>query len=104
MPDGNNYDFEVDYDELIKELSELADLKKGVSSKNAELRSRLASILEQKGYHKRALATIREIDNMSLTARNDFLRSFEPMFDLMLSKKWRDEQQDLFNDDTSREE
>ena len=100
---GENYDLQIDADALIAELEDLAQKKKAVGESNGELRKRISQILEQKGYHKSALAMIRQIDAMSRTSRNDFLRTFEPMFDAMLSAKWRDEQQDLFDDKTETE-
>lgn len=97
---GDNSAVEVDYDELRAFLDELTGKRKAISEATGSLRQRIAEIIEQTGWHKKALADIRSIEAMSETARADYLRSFEPLFDEMVSKKWRDEQQDLFNDDT----
>lgn len=101
---GDNSDVDMGYDELQRILDELAGKQKTITEATGSLRSRLAQVLEEHNLNKQALAQIRKIENMSLTARNDFLRSFEPLFDLMISKKWRDEQQDLFDDPTETEE
>jgi ribosome-binding protein aMBF1 (putative translation factor) len=105
MPDiGDNSDVQMGYDELQGILDELAGKQKAITEATGSLRSRLAQVLEEHNLNKSALATVRKIENMSLTARNDFLRTFEPLFDVMIEKKWRDEQQDLFDDPTEREE
>lgn len=108
MPDtpeiGDNSDVELSYDEIRSILDDLAGKQKTISEATGSLRSRLAQVLEEHNLNKSALSMVRKIDNMSMTTRNDFLRTFEALFDVMLSKKWRDEQQDLFNDTTEREE
>lgn len=98
---GDNSNIDVDYSDLETFLKDMQNKAKAVSEANGSLRSHLKSVLDDTGWHKTAAATIRQIDNMSETARADFLRSFEPMFDIMLSKKWRDEAMDIFSEKNS---
>lgn len=99
----SNSEIDIDYGELQEILNELEDKKDTVSEATGALRSRIKAVVDETGWHKGALAKIREIDAMSETARADFLRTFEPMFDAMVSQKWRDEMQDLFKDETEYE-
>lgn len=100
---GDNSDHDVDFDVLSKFLKDVADKAKAVSSKNGELRSFIKSYLDNTGLHPQAVAMIRTIENMDQTKRNDFLRSFEPMMELMVMKVWRDAQTDIFTDNTKTE-
>lgn len=95
---GDNSDIEVDYADVQRYLDELAGKQKAIAESMGSLRSRLKEILTNTGWHKSALAQIRTIDAMSETSRADFLRTFEPLFDAMVSKKWRDESTDLLED------
>lgn len=104
MADGNIGDNSAfDYDDLQRLLDELAGKQTAISEATGSLRSRLKEIIESREWHKGALSMVRKIDAMSETARADFLRTFEPMFDVMVSKKWRDDMSDLFKDDTETE-
>lgn len=94
---GDNSGVEVEFDALEAILQELRDKAHTVGEANGALRSRIKQIIEETGYHKGALSQIRAIDNMSETARADFLRTFEPMFDAMIAGKWRDEAEDLLD-------
>lgn len=87
----------VDPGYLSGVLNELANLKKTVGEAAGSLRQRLNQILENTTWNKRALAHIREIQDMSDTKRADYLRSFEPMFDAMMEHEWRDTMDDLFS-------
>ncbi len=101
---GHNSQIEVDGENLVKILARLTNLKEEMDEANGRLRSEIKTTLDNYGWHKAALGFIRQIDDMSISKRNDFLASFEPMFDAMLTKKWRDEQQDLFSDKTETED
>lgn len=79
----------INYDDLNNDIDELSGMAKAVSEANGALRSRLNTILETRGYNKKALAIMRQIDGMSETGRADFLRTFEPMLEAMLECKWR---------------
>jgi hypothetical protein len=100
---GDNSQLEVDYADLETFISDMENKQKAISEATGSLRSHLKSVLADTGWHKRAAGMIREINAMSETTRADFLRTFEPMFDVMLSKKWRDEAQDIFSDTTTTE-
>jgi len=108
MPNDENHisnsQVDVDWNDLETFLSEMADKQRTVSEATGSLRSHLKTVLNDTGWHKKAAAMIRTIDAMSEEARADFLASFEPMFDVMLSKKWRDESMDFFKDPTERED
>lgn len=80
-------------------LSELADGQTQISEATGAQRSKIKSKIENYGWHKGALAQIRAMEAMSSTARADFIRTFEPMFDLMMTKKWKDEMHDLIPDE-----
>ncbi|MBM2293806.1 hypothetical protein JQX09_17905 [Sulfitobacter pseudonitzschiae] len=100
---GDNSEMDIDYAELSAFIEEMQNKQKTVSEATGSLRSHLKASLDKTGWHKGAAAMIRQIDGMSETSRADFLRTFEPMFDVMISKKWRDEQQDIFSDNTTTE-
>ena len=96
MDESVNDEFSVDADLLKQQLETLANMKKGVSEANGDLRAKIKEILETAGYNKKALAIIRQIDAMSETQRADFLRTFEPMFDAMLQFAWQEDTEDMF--------
>ena len=98
MANENTNQFTADGKELQKEINELSDMKSSVSEATGELRSKIKSILDNKGYHSKALAIIRELDAMSETKRADVLRTFSPMFEAMLELKWRKESEDMLDD------
>mgnify|MGYP001055750574 CR=1 FL=1 len=103
MPDGSTYpqngpdfDFRVNIDTLLRELTEIKDKKNEVSSATGDLRSTIKGILENSGYHKTALAMIRQINDMPATKKADCLRTFKPMFEVMYSV-WEREVQDMLD-------
>lgn len=98
---GSNSDLDIEFTEVEDFLSDMNDKQKAVSEATGSLRSHLKSILGNTGWHKRAAGMIREIDGMSETSRADFLRTFEPMMEVMVVKKWRDEASDIFDDQTT---
>lgn len=93
----NSTDFTVDEAQLRNDLLMLKGKKDEVSSANGDLRASLNSVLEERGYHKAALAIIRQIDDMPTTKKADVLRTLEPMFNAMLDAYWRDEIQDMLD-------
>lgn len=99
--DNSGIDPELDCSpsELLEILENLKNAAKAVAEATGNLRSRIKSTLEAKRWHKGALSTVRSIDAMSDSARADFLRTFEPMFDLMMQAKWRGALKDLLPDD-----
>ena len=101
MPDGATYPknseaFEVDLDKLLRELGEIDSKKDEVSSATGDLRSTIKGILDNSGYHKKALAIIRQINDMPATKKADCLRTFKPMFELLLPV-WEDQMQDMLD-------
>jgi hypothetical protein len=96
---GKDPELGVTPDEFMKILDNIAGKAAVMGEANGELRSAIKSTLDNYGWHKGALAMIRTIEAMSPTKRADFLRTFDPMFELMYLKKWRDEGRDLIPDD-----
>ena len=101
MRDGATYpknseEFEVDLDKLLRELGEIEGKKGEVSSATGDLRSTIRGILENSGYHKTALAMIRQINDMPSTKKADCLRSFKPMFE-RLFPVWEGQVQDMLD-------
>ena len=101
MPDGGTYpknsgEFEVDLEKLLSELTQIDAKKDEVSSATGDLRSKIKSILDNSGYHKTALAMIRQINDMPSTKKADCLRTFKPMFDA-LYPVWEKEFQDMLD-------
>jgi hypothetical protein len=101
---GDNLTFE--FDEIEQILSELANKKRSVSEATGALRNAIKQWLENSGAHPKALATIRQINDMSDSYRADFMRSFKPMFELMDENVWIPAQSDMFeaNGDGSGDE
>ncbi len=85
---GSNL-FVCDAPQLEKYVRELADKAKTVAERNGKLRARLKDILKKEGYHRVAMANIRQIDAMSETELADFMRTFKPMFEAMYAEFWK---------------
>jgi hypothetical protein len=101
MPDGSTYpkntaEFQVDLDKLLRELGQIDGKKDEVSSATGDLRSTIKNILDNSGYHKAALAMIRQIHDMPATKKADCLRTFRPMFEVLLPV-WEQEVQDMLD-------
>lgn len=94
---GDNSDIEIGYDDLQAILDRLADKKDAVSEATGRLRSEIKEVIETRGFHKGALAVIRKIEDMSETARADFLRTFDPLFEVMYLGKWKEESANLLD-------
>lgn len=95
MANENTNQFTVDGKDLQKDIEQLKDMKSSVSEATGELRSQIKAILDNKGYHSKALAIIRDLDAMSETKRADVLRTFTIMFEAMMELKWRKESADM---------
>lgn len=98
MAEENTNAFDVGYVDLKEDLRVLTDLMKDVGESTGTLRSNLKHILETRGYHKKAMAIIRDIDAMSETGRADVLRTLLPMMSAMNEGKWADEGKDMLGD------
>ena len=86
------------FTEFTTILAELNNKATSISEATGTLRSAIKGHLDQKGWHKQALGLVRTIDDMSDTKRADFLRTFLPMFDMMMDRKWRKAMVDLIPD------
>lgn len=96
---GDNSQIDIDHDEIRSYLDDLSGKQKNISEATSALRNKLKEVLNDTGWHKGALATIRKIDAMSPTARADYLRSLVPMLAVLRENKWDAEAEDLFNED-----
>ena len=94
----SNLFISVEASEVQAILDDLADKRREVDEANGALRARLAEILEDAGWNKKALQVIRQIDAMSETQRADFLRTFKPMFEALYAHGWVAEVQDLVSE------
>ena len=94
---GDNSEVDVDHEELDRFIKELEGKQKTITEATGSLRNRIKEIIGQTGWHKGALAAIRKIAAMSPTARADYLRTFQPMFDAMLAHAWESEMRDLID-------
>lgn len=79
--DGQNWS--VEHDALRQDIDRLANLAKEVGEANGSLRSAIKDVIENRGYHKAALADVRKIDAMSDSKLADYLRTFIPMMEAM---------------------
>lgn len=96
MTEPKTNEFTVDAGELQAEINELKQLQKSSSEKSGDLGARKTAIAERKGYHKAALNMILKIDAMSETNREDYLRTFVPMFEAM-NTGWQGESNDMLD-------
>ena len=94
---GDNSDLDISFSDISPVVSDLAQSAKAVAEATGSLRSKIKAILDDKGWNKKALGMIRTIDAMSDTARADFLRSFQPMFEAMYAGKWLSAKQDMID-------
>ena len=92
---GDNSGINVDASQLNEFLLDLEDKQKTISEATGQLRNAIKTIVVETGWHKGAFGTVRTINKMSETARADFLRTFEPLFEAMMDNSWRGEMRDL---------
>lgn len=92
----NNSDFAVDLETLLSDLGEIEGEADEVSSANGSLRATIKRILEERGYHKAALADIRKINDMPTSKKADYLRTFIPMLDTM-REHWDEQIKDMLD-------
>lgn len=92
----NSDDFSVDLDTLLADLKLLDSKKDEVSSATGDLRAELKRIQDDRGYHKTALAMIRQLNDMPDSKLADVLRTFVPMFELMQTQ-WNSRIQDMLD-------
>lgn len=88
---------------LHEMLTDLKNLKGDVSSTNGKLRNELKQHLENTGLHPKAVAIVRQLDEMTDTARPDVLRSLHAMLDLLEGARWKDRQGDFLDDAAKKE-
>lgn len=85
----------VTFEEFVALFDEIDGKKKAVDEANGSLRSLIKAKLEAKKWNKTGLAMIRQLKAMSPTQRADVIRTFKPMFELMMDRSWRSELDDL---------
>lgn len=88
----------ISFEEFVEILDEIEGKRKVVDEANGGLRSLIKAKLSSMKWNKNGLAMIRTLRAMSPSQRADVLRTFKPMFDLMLERKWADEMRDLVPD------
>ena len=93
----NNPDTTITYADLRSILDEVSSTGKEVTEANGAHRSGIKQILEDREWNKTAFADIRKIDNMSETKRADYLRTLQPLLQIMLDAKWAGELDDLLS-------
>lgn len=93
----NNPDVSIDYVDLRALLDEVGNTAKAVTEANGRHRSKIKEILEDREWNKTAFGDLRKIDNMSETARADYLRTFVPLLEVMREAKWDAEGEDLLS-------
>lgn len=93
----NNPDTTITYADLRAILDDVASTGREVTEANGSHRSNIKSILEDREWNKTAFADIRKIDNMSETKRADYLRTMQPLLEIMLEAKWSRELKDLLS-------
>lgn len=93
----NNPDTTISYADLRAILDDVDSTGKAVTEANGTHRSNIKTILEDREWNKTAFADIRKIDNMSETKRADYLRTLQPLLQIMLDAKWTGELDDLLS-------
>lgn len=93
----NNPDTTISYADLREILDGVNSTGKEVTEANGAHRSGIKQILEDREWNKTAFADIRKIDNMSETKRADYLRTLQPLLQIMLDAKWSSELDDLLS-------
>jgi hypothetical protein len=101
MPDGSTYpknsnEIEIDIDKFLGQLGDIDGAKDEVTSAAGNLRATIKAVLEEGGYHKAALAMIRNINDMPTTKKADCLRTVTPMFEAM-RPIWEKQVQDMLD-------
>lgn len=77
-------------DKLLKKLTEWAGLETDRASEVGSQRADMKEFLETTGWEKTALAWARRLDKMSAAKRNDLLRSFDDLREI-LRTHWDDQ-------------
>ena len=82
MHDGTTYpknamEFAITTEELLADIQQANDTADTVSEATGKHRSNLKSILEERGYHKKAFADFRAMQSMSDSKFADYWRTFE---------------------------
>lgn len=85
----------VDLNDLLKVLGECRDKQKTVSEATGALRVHRKGIIEDREWHKGAFAEVLKIDNLSETARADYLRTFDLLYRAMFAGQWAEEMRDM---------
>jgi hypothetical protein len=95
---GPGHNVDVGYTDLREILDDLESRKEDVSAATGRLRAALKEIIEDREWHKGALAAIRKIHEMPESSRIDFLRTFDALYQCMKAGRWDAEMKDLLSD------
>lgn len=93
---GHNSDFKVTPRQLRTDLNKLQKSKREQSSYTGKLRTDIKEVQEKRGYHPKALATIRQLDDMPAKERADVLRTLLPMLEAV-KPQWDEETADMLD-------
>ena len=94
----SNSKVEVNETKFLELCAALSQHQGNITSATGKLRAELKEYLKETGHHKGAVGDIRKIDNMTETARADYLRTFMPYLEAMLAKRWKKQQPDFLDD------
>ena len=87
---------QIDVSRLYEDLEDIEQFAKAVSEKSGELRNTIKQKIEARGYHKKALGLLRQINAMSDEQLADFRLTFEPGYREVIGH--RDNQPDMLQE------
>lgn len=85
-------------DKLLRKLGQWKGEDQDRAEATGEQRSDIKSFLELTGWHKSALAFIRKLDKLSDEKRDDILRSFDDLREIMQPAWDGQKTEDMFKD------
>jgi len=93
-------DLQTHFDKIVSTMARIKSNEATRASDAGEDRQEIGSLLELTGVHKKAFSWIRSLDKLEADKREDVLRSFDALRD-MLEPHWRGQSStpDMFDDD-----
>lgn len=76
-----NSDFTITLEQLLEDLAQAENNAEAVSEANGEHRANLKTILDERGYHKKAFADFRAMHAMSDSKFADYWRTFAACYE-----------------------
>lgn len=93
----NNPTIDISAKDLLELIREVGDMKDTVTEATGKVGARVKEIVKDNEWHKGAFGLIRKIEAMSQTERNDFLRTFDALYEILMENAWRTELDDLLS-------